>query len=157
MAGRFIMRPLCKHNCTGTLQQLHKGAHVLELTMAAVSAAEEGATAGMQMADAPSDPGAVLRVGRDKSVCRLSTPDDWLFVSRVHLEFLCGPEGAWQVTWLQGSQPEPSSEVHLVVGQYAQPLVYGGTIPLPRGGNGEIVIRDRTAPRTVNVGFYHEA
>lgn len=129
---------------------------MLELTMAAVSAAEEGATAGMQMADAPSDPGAVLRVGRDQSVCRLSTPDDWLFVSRVHLEFLCGPEGGWQVTWLQGSQAEPSSEVHLVVGQYAQPLVYGGTIPLPRGGNGEIVIRDRTAPRTVNVGFYHE-
>lgn len=27
---------------------------------------------------------------------------------------------------------------------------------LPRGGNGEIVIRDRTAPRSVNVGFYHE-
>jgi len=129
---------------------------VLELTMATVSGAEEGATAGMLMADAPSDPGAVLRVGRDKAVCRLATPDDWLFISRVHLEFLCGPEGTWQVTWLRGSQPDPSSEVRLIVGEYAQSLVYGGTVPLPRGGNGEIVVRDRTAPRSVNVGFYHE-
>ncbi len=89
---------------------------MLELTMAAVSAADEGATAGMLMADAPSEPGAVLRVGRDKQVCRLSTPDDWLFVSRVHLEFLCGPDGGWQVSWLRGSQPDPSSEVRLTVG-----------------------------------------
>jgi len=132
-----------------------RGAHVLELTMATVSG-EEGATAGMQMADAPSEAGAVLRVGRDRAVCRLVTPDDWLFVSRVHLEFLCGPEGTWQVTWLQGSQPDPSSEVRLLVGEYAQALAYGGTVTLPRGGNGEIVIRDRTAPRSVNVGFYHE-
>ncbi|MDT7844672.1 FHA domain-containing protein [Streptomyces justiciae] len=129
---------------------------MLELTMAAVSAAEEGATAGMLMADAPSEPGALLRVGRDKSVCRLATPDDWLFVSRVHLEFLCGPEGTWQVTWLRGSQAEPSSEVRLTVGEYVQPLTYGGTVALPRGGSGEIVVVDRTAPRSVNVGFYHE-
>ncbi|WP_329339725.1 hypothetical protein OG866_30790 [Streptomyces sp. NBC_00663] len=129
---------------------------MLELTMAAVSAAEEGATAGMLMADAPSEPGALLRVGRDKTVCRLATPDDWLFVSRVHLEFLCGPEGTWQVTWLRGSQAEPSSEVRLTIGEYAQPLAYGGSVPLPRGGSGEIVVVDRTAPRSVNVGFYHE-
>ncbi|KUN28693.1 hypothetical protein AQJ23_07085 [Streptomyces antibioticus] len=129
---------------------------MLELTMAAVSAAEEGATAGMLMADAPSEPGALLRVGRDKSVCRLATPDDWLFVSRVHLEFLCGPEGIWQVTWLRGSQAEPSSEVRLTVGEYAQPLTYGGSVTLPRGGSGEIVVVDRTAPRSVNVGFFHE-
>jgi len=129
---------------------------VLELTMAAVSAADAGATAGMLMADSPSDPGAVLRLGRDKSVCRLSTPEDWLFISRVHLEFLCGPDGTWQVTWLQGSQPDPSSEVRLTVGEYAQPLSYGGTVALPRGGNGEIIIQDRTAPRSVNVAFYHE-
>ncbi|WP_409472409.1 hypothetical protein [Streptomyces sp. HC307] len=129
---------------------------MLELTMATVSGAEAGATAGMLMADAPSEPGAVLRVGRDKSVCRLATPDDWLFVSRVHLEFLCGPDGSWQVTWLRGSQPDPSSEVRLMAGGYAQPIAYGGTVPLPRGGNGEIVIQDRTAPRSVNVGFYHE-
>ncbi|MGA5140532.1 FHA domain-containing protein [Streptomyces azureus] len=129
---------------------------MLELTMAAVSAAEEGATAGMLMADAPSEAGAVLRVGRDKSVCRLSTPDDWLFVSRVHLEFLCGSDGNWQLTWLRGSQPDPSSEVRLTVGEYAQPLAYGGTVPLPRGGSGEVIVQDRTAPRSVNVGFYHE-
>ena len=129
---------------------------MLELTMAVVTAADEGATAGMLMADAPSEPGAVLRVGRDKSVCRLVTPDDWLFVSRVHLEFLCGPEGTWQVTWLRGSQAEPSSEVRLTVGEYAQPLVYGGTVALPRGGSGEIVVQDRVEPRSVNVGFYHE-
>lgn len=129
---------------------------MLELTMAAVSAAEEGATVSMLMADSPSEPGAVLRVGRDKTVCRLATPDDWLFVSRVHLEFLCGPDGTWHLTWLQGSQPDPSSEVRLTVGEYAQPLSYGGTVPLPRGGSGEIIVQDRTAPRSVNVGFYHE-
>jgi hypothetical protein len=130
---------------------------VLELTMASVSAAEAGATAGMTMADAPSEPGAVLRVGRDAAVCRLVTPDDWLFVSRVHLEFLCGPEGGWQVSWLRGSQADPSSEVRLTVGEYAQTIAYGGSVQLPRGGSGEIVIQDRTGPRSVNVGFYHEA
>ncbi|MFJ2604781.1 hypothetical protein ACIQOU_25885 [Streptomyces sp. NPDC091279] len=129
---------------------------MLELTMATVSGAEEGATAGMLMADAPSEPGAVLRVGRDQSVCRLLTPEDWLFVSRVHLEFLCGPEGVWQVSWLRGSQDDPSSEVRLIVGEYAQMLAYGGCVTLPRGGTGEIVVQDRTAPRSVNVGFYHE-
>ncbi len=130
---------------------------MLELTMAAVTAADAGATAGMQMAEAPSEPGAVLRVGRDKSVCRLLTPDDWLFVSRVHLEFRCGPDGTWQLTWLRGSQPDPSSEVRLTVDGHARPVSYGGTVPLPRGGSGEIVVQDRTEPRSVNVGFYHEA
>ncbi|MGW7380065.1 hypothetical protein [Streptomyces sp. NPDC054794] len=130
---------------------------MLELTMASVSAADAGATAGMLMADAPSEPGAVLRVGRDASVCRLVTPEEWLFVSRVHLEFLCGPDGGWQVTWLRGSQPDPSSEVRLTVGQYAQTISYGGSVQLPRGGSGEIIVSDRTGPRTVNVGFYHEA
>ncbi|MFE4047858.1 hypothetical protein [Streptomyces sp. YIM B13518] len=129
---------------------------MLELTMAAVSAAEAGATAGMLMADAPSEPGAVLRVGRDASLCRLSTPDDWLFVSRVHLEFQCAQDGSWQLTWLRGSLTEPSSEVRLAVGEYAQPVAYGGTVGLPRGGSGEVVIQDRAAPRSVNVGFYHE-
>ncbi|KUJ58491.1 FHA domain-containing protein [Streptomyces sp. MI02-2A] len=130
---------------------------MLELTMASVSGADAGATAGMLMADAPSDPGTVLRVGRDKSVCRLATPDDWLFVSRVHLEFLCGPDGVWQVTWLRGSNTEPSSEVALTLpGLPVQPLPYGGTARLPHGGSGELVIQDRTAPRSVNVGFYHE-
>ncbi|MER6633635.1 hypothetical protein ABT301_36400 [Streptomyces sp. NPDC000987] len=129
---------------------------MLELTMATVSGEQEGATAGMVMADAPSEPGAVLRVGRDKSVCRLATPDDWLFVSRVHLEFRCGPEGTWQVAWLRGSQPDPSSEVRLIVGEYAQTIAYGGHVALPPGSNGEVVIQDRTAPRSVNVGFYHE-
>ncbi|WP_028800885.1 FHA domain-containing protein [Streptomyces sp. 142MFCol3.1] len=131
---------------------------MLELTMASVSGADAGATAGMLMADAPSDPGAVLRVGRDRAVCRLATPDDWLFVSRVHLEFLCGPEGTWQVTWLRGSHSEPSSEVRLTLaGQQAQTLPYGGTAKLPAGGSGELVIQDRGGPRTVNVGFYHES
>ncbi|MFF9201669.1 hypothetical protein ACF1AE_07550 [Streptomyces sp. NPDC014986] len=130
---------------------------MLELTMAAVSAAEAGATAGMLMAEAPSEPGAVLRVGRDRTACRLSTPDDWLFVSRVHLEFRCAQDGTWQVTWLRGSLPDPSSEVRLTLGEYAQPVAYGGTVALPRGGSGEVVIQDRTAPRSVNVGFYHEA
>ncbi|MGW1022199.1 hypothetical protein ACWD4J_00570 [Streptomyces sp. NPDC002577] len=129
---------------------------MLELTMASVSEAEAGATAGMTMAEAPSTPGAVLRVGRDKSVCRLVTPDDWLFVSRVHLEFVCGPDGSWTVTWLRGSHPDPSSEVRLVMGGAVHPVGYGATVPLPRGGSGELVIADRSLPRSVNVGFYHE-
>ncbi|MEU6405916.1 hypothetical protein [Streptomyces sp. NPDC046985] len=129
---------------------------MLELTMAAVSGTDEGATAGMLMAEAPSDPGAVLRVGRDGAVCRLVTPEDWLFVSRVHLVFLCGPDGAWEVAWRRGSQPEPASEVRLTSGPHTRPLEYGGAVPLPAGGAGEIVIRDRTSPRSVSVGFYHE-
>ncbi|MEU6420146.1 hypothetical protein [Streptomyces spiralis] len=129
---------------------------MLELTMASVSGTDAGATAGMLMADAPSDPGAVLRVGRDGAVCRLVTPEDWLFVSRIHLEFLCGPDGVWQLTWLRGSHPEPSSEVRLTSGERTQALAYGGTVRLPRGGSGEIVVQDRTSPRSVNVGFYHE-
>ncbi|WP_030169646.1 hypothetical protein [Streptomyces sp. NRRL S-813] len=129
---------------------------MLELTMASVSGTDAGATAGMLMADAPSDPGAVLRVGRDGAVCRLVAPEDWLFVSRIHLEFLCGPDGVWQLTWLRGSHPEPSSEVRLTSGGHTQALAYGGTVRLPRGGSGEIVVQDRTSPRSVNVGFYHE-
>ena len=133
---------------------------MLELTMATVSGTEAGATAGMQMADAPSEPGAVLRVGRDRGVCRLATPDDWLFVSRVHLEFLCGPEGTWQVTWLRGTHDDPSSEVRLALvgggGGVRQALPYGGAAKLPRGGSGELVVMDRTGPRSVNVGFYQE-
>lgn len=129
---------------------------MLELTMAAVSSEEAGATAGMTMAEAPSEPGAALRVGRDGAVCRLVTPEDWLFVSRVHLEFLCGPDGGWQLSWLRGSQPDPSSEVRLTVGEYAQTVPYGGAVRLPRGASGEVVIQDRTSPRSVHVGFYQE-
>ncbi|MEV6838697.1 hypothetical protein AB0N17_30000 [Streptomyces sp. NPDC051133] len=130
---------------------------MLELTMATVSGADAGATAGMSMAEAPSEPGAALRVGRDAAVCRLVTPEDWLFVSRVHLEFLCGQDGGWQLSWLRGSQADPASEVRLIVGEYAQTVPYGGVVALPRGGSGEIIVQDRTAPRSVNVGFYHEA
>ncbi|WP_199548740.1 hypothetical protein [Streptomyces sp. N35] len=129
---------------------------MLELTMASVSQADAGATAGMAMADADSTPGAVLRVGRDRTVCRLAPPEDWLFISRTHLEFLCGPDGVWRVTWLLGSHPDPASEVQVRVGQQHQPLAYGATMALPHGGSGEVIIQDRTSPRTVNVGFYHE-
>jgi hypothetical protein len=68
--------------------------------------------------------------------------------------------GDWQVTWLRGSHDDPSSEVRftLVGGAAAQQtLPYGGTAKLPLGGSGELIIYDRTAPRSVNVGFYHEA
>ncbi|MFG2497300.1 hypothetical protein ACGFSB_03645 [Streptomyces sp. NPDC048441] len=129
---------------------------MLELTMASLPGADEGATAGLIMAEAPSAPGAVLCVGRDRGVCRLVPPDDWLFVSRTHLEFRCGTDGAWNVTWLRGSHPDPASEVRLMVGGVASPLEYGGTVPLPRGGAGEVVIQDLAGPRSVNVGFYQE-
>nr|WP_202538737.1 hypothetical protein [Streptomyces sp. SID8379] len=126
--------------------------------MATVAGADAGATAGMVMAEAPSEPGAVLRVGRDGSVCRLATPEDWLFVSRVHLEFRCGPNGEWSVFWLRGSQADPSSEVRVRLGTQGpgQPLSYGGALTLPHGGSGEVVVLDRSGPRSVNVGFYHE-
>ncbi|MDG4865385.1 hypothetical protein P8605_45295 [Streptomyces sp. T-3] len=129
---------------------------MLELTMAAVSAADEGATAGMLMAEAASAPGSVLRVGRDQGTCRLAPPEDWLFVSRVHLEFRCGPDGSWMVFWLRGSQPDPSSEVRVVLGGVPYPLAYGGSAQLPAGGSGEVVIQDRAGPRSVHVGFFHE-
>ncbi|NBM18240.1 FHA domain-containing protein [Streptomyces sp. GC420] len=129
---------------------------MLELTMASVSAADTGATAGMVMAEAPSEPGALLRVGRDGAACRLVTPDDWLFVSRVHLEFRCEADLGWTVTWCRGSQPDPSSEVRIVSDGAVRALPYGETWRLGRGGSGEVIIQDRTAPRSVNVGFYHE-
>ncbi|MFI6943001.1 hypothetical protein ACIBI4_27370 [Streptomyces sp. NPDC050418] len=129
---------------------------MLELTMASVSPENAGATAGMAMADADSAPGAVLRVGRDRTVCRLAPPDDWLFISRTHLEFVCGPDGVWRVTWLLGSHPDPASEVRVRVGMNHHQLAYGGTMALPMGGSGEVIIQDRTSPRSVNVGFYHE-
>jgi hypothetical protein len=135
---------------------MSQGDLVLELTMAAVSGADGGATAGMTMAEAPSEAGAVLRVGRDSAVCRLVTPPDWLFVSRVHLEFRCSLDHVWHVTWLRGSQADPASKVRITVGQDVLPLGHGATVALPRGGSGEIVVHDRAAPRSVNVGFYHE-
>ncbi len=136
--------------------RLHGGAEMLELTMATLSGTDAGATAGMTMAEVPSEPGAVLRVGRDGAVCRLVPPQDWLFVSRTHLEFRCGADGVWTVTWLRGSQPDPASEVRVHTGGTATPLAYGGAAPLPRGGSGEIIVQDRSGPRSVNVGFYHE-
>jgi hypothetical protein len=129
---------------------------VLELTMASVAEAQSGATAGMLMADAPSEPGAVLYVGRDRNVCRLAPPDGWLFVSRVHLEFRCGPDRVWAITWLHGSQADPSSEVRVLSGGVTLPLPYGGVWTVPAGGSGEVVIHDRVGTRTVNVGFFHE-
>ncbi|MEB3959770.1 hypothetical protein OKJ48_05830 [Streptomyces kunmingensis] len=133
---------------------------MLELTMATMAGGDAGATAGMVMAEAPSEPGAVLRVGRDGSVCRLVTPEDWLFVSRVHLEFQCGPDGEWSLFWLRGSQGDPASEVRVRLGDAqgpGQPLSYGGVLRLPRGGSGEVVVLDRGGPRSVNVGFYQES
>ncbi|MFI0236400.1 hypothetical protein [Streptomyces sp. NPDC016845] len=132
---------------------------MLELTMAAVGGGDEGATAGMVMAEAAGAPGAVLRVGRDAAACRLVTPEDWLFVSRVHLEFRCGPEGEWSVHWLRGSQGDPAAEVRVRLGTGGgpgHPLAYGGAYRLPRGASGEVVVLDRGGPRGVHVGFYHE-
>lgn len=127
--------------------------------MATMAGGDVGATAGMAMAEVPSEPGAVMRVGRDGAVCHLVTPEDWLFVSRVHLEFRCGPERKWSVFWLRGSQDDPASEVRVKFGTASgpgQPLSYGGVLELPRGGSGEVLVLDRSGPRSVNVGFYHE-
>lgn len=132
---------------------------MIELTMAAVGGGDAGATAGMVMAEADSVAGAVLRVGRDRAVCRLVTPDDWLFVSRVHLEFRCGGDGVWSLGWVRGSQDDPASEVRVRFGAPqgpGQPVPYGGVVELPRGASGEVVVLDRATPRSVNVGFYQE-
>ena len=61
-----------------------------------------------------------------------------------------------KLTWLRGSQADPSSEVRMTVGGQVHPIGYGQTVSLPRGGSGEIVVHDRTAPRSVNVGFHLE-
>ncbi|GGS20558.1 hypothetical protein GCM10010238_06010 [Streptomyces griseoviridis] len=87
---------------------------------------------------------------------RLVTPADWLSVSRVHLEFRCGPDGAWTLTWLRGSRPGPSAEVRLTTAGRTRPVAHGGTAPLPGGGSGEIVVQDRAEPRGVDVGFSHD-
>lgn len=129
---------------------------MLELTMATVSGSE-AATGGMMMADAPSEAGAVLRVGRDKSMCRIVVPGDWVFVSPVHLEFACGPEGTWEVSRTSDPETEQASEVRIVVGNLGRSLEQGGVVTLPKGGHGEITISDRGAPRSVNMGFYHES
>ncbi|MGW2339992.1 hypothetical protein [Streptomyces sp. NPDC001661] len=136
---------------------------MLELTMATMAGGDEGATAAMAMAEARSEPGSVLRVGRDASVCRLVIPEDWLFVSRVHLEFRCGPEGEWVLFWLRGSQDDPASEVRVRFGPQGQgrqgmgqAVAYGGVVTLPRGSSGEVLVADRSGPRSVHVGFCHE-
>ncbi|MFD6416999.1 hypothetical protein [Streptomyces sp. NPDC060194] len=129
---------------------------MLELTMAAVTAQEAGSTAGMVMVTVRSNPGMVVWVGRDREQCRLATPADWLFVSRAHLEFRCLPDASWTVTWHRGSQDDPAGEVRLAQGGWTGPLPYGSTAALPRGGAGEVVIQDRMAPRSVNIGWYHE-
>ncbi len=129
--------------------------------MAVTAGGDTGETAAMSMAEAGSEPGAVLRVGRDASVCRLVIPQDWLFVSRVHLEFRCGPDGAWSVFWLRGSQDDPASEVRVRFGEHkpgttGRPVAYGGVVALPRGSSGEVLVADRGGPRSVHVGFCHE-
>lgn len=124
--------------------------------MAAVAAADAGATAGMRTADAPSEPGTVLRAGRDAAGCRLVTPADWLSVSRVHLEFRCGPDGAWTLTWLRGSRPGPSAEVRLMTAGRTRPVAHGGTAPLPPGVAAARSSSRTAEPRGVNVGFYHD-
>ncbi|MFZ3570801.1 hypothetical protein ACOKM5_28135 [Streptomyces sp. BH097] len=133
---------------------------MLELTMATMAGDDAGATAAMAMAEARSEPGSVLRVGRDASVCRLVVPDDWLFVSRAHLEFRCGPEGDWVLFWLRGSQDDPASEVRVRFEPQSrgmgQHVAYGGVVTLPRGSSGEVLVADRSGPRSVHVGFCHE-
>jgi hypothetical protein len=126
---------------------------VLELNMASTSGADDAATVAMLMASAPTDPGARMSVGRDASRCHLVTPADWLFVSRVHLEFACDTAGAWWVTWVRGSQDAPVSEVWLENGERVA-LPYGGSHRLKSRGSGEVVIADRGGQRRVTVGWF---
>lgn len=121
--------------------------------MASTSGADDAATVAMLMASAPSRPGGSLAVGRDAARCHLVTPADWLFVSRVHLEFRCDDTGTWFVTWIRGSQDNPVSEVWLDDGQ-RRPVPYGGSLPLASTGGGEVVIGDRGGQRRVTVGWY---
>ncbi|MDI2129333.1 hypothetical protein [Yinghuangia seranimata] len=125
---------------------------MLDLNMASTSGADDAATVAMLMASSPSRPGATLAVGRDASRCHLVTPADWLFVSRTHLEFRCDDSGAWQVTWIRGSQDAPVAEVFVDNGE-RRPLPYGGTLALP-GPSGEVVIADRGGRRRVTVGWF---
>ncbi|HSA49492.1 MAG TPA: FHA domain-containing protein [Yinghuangia sp.] len=126
---------------------------MLDLNMASTSGADDAATVAMLMANSPSHSGAALAVGRDAARCHLVTPADWLFVSRMHLEFRCDDAGTWFVTWLRGSQDAPVAEVWLDDG-VRRPLPYGGSLPLPRPGSGEVVIADRGGQRRVTVGWF---
>ena len=127
---------------------------MLDLNMASTSGADDAATVAMLMASAPSRPGATLAVGRDATRCHLVTPADWLFVSRVHLEFQCDDDGTWWVTWRRGSQNAPVADVHIDDGSPTRELPYGGTAPLPRPGSGEVVIRDLNGERRVTIGWF---
>ncbi|MEU0934595.1 MULTISPECIES: hypothetical protein [unclassified Embleya] len=126
---------------------------MLDLNMASTSGADDAATVAMLMASAPSRPGATLAVGRDATRCHLVTPADWLFVSRVHLEFQCGADAVWWVTWRRGSQDAPVAEVQVDDGE-ARTLPYGGTAPLPSPGSGEVVILDLNGQRRVTIGWF---
>lgn len=127
---------------------------MLDLNMASTSGEDDAATVAMLMASAPSRPGATLAVGRDATRCHLVTPADWLFVSRVHLEFQCDDDGTWWVTWRRGSQNAPVADVHIDDGSPTRELPYGGTAPLPRPGSGEVVIRDLNGQRRVTIGWF---
>ncbi|WTW97462.1 hypothetical protein OG216_30770 [Streptomycetaceae bacterium NBC_01309] len=126
---------------------------MLDLNMASTSGADDAATVAMLMASAPTRAGATLAVGRDASRCHLVTPADWLFVSRVHLEFHCDDTNAWFVTWIRGSQDAPVAEVHVDDG-VRRVLPYGGSLPLTRPGSGEVVIGDRGGQRRVTIGWF---
>ncbi|NUU25121.1 MAG: FHA domain-containing protein [Streptomycetaceae bacterium] len=126
---------------------------MLDLNMASTSGADDAATVAMLMASSPSRPGATLAVGRDASRCHLVTPADWLFVSRMHLEFRCDDLGGWHVMWIRGSQDAPVAEVWLDDG-VRRVLPYGGSLPLPNPGSGEVVIGDRGGQRRVTVGWF---
>jgi hypothetical protein len=129
---------------------------VLDLNMASTSGADDAATVAMLMASAPSRPGALLAVGRDATRCHLVTPADWLFVSRVHLQFRCGDDLSWSVEWLRGSQQAPVADVVVDAGE-ARMLPYGGSLTLPVPSSGEVVIRDLGGQRRVTVGFFVSA
>ena len=126
---------------------------MLELNMASTSGADDAATVAMLMASAPSRPGATLAVGRDATRCHLVTPADWLFVSRMHLQFRCGDDMRWTVEWLRGSQNAPVADVVVDSGEERM-LPYGGSVTLPARSSGEVVIRDLGGQRRVTVGFF---
>ncbi len=124
--------------------------------MGSTSGEDDAATVALLLESAPSRPGATLAVGRDATRCHLVTPADWLFVSRVHLEFQCDEDRTWWVTWRRGSQNAPVAEVQVGDGD-ARELPYGGTTSLTQLGSGDVVILDLNGERRVTIGWFHTA
>jgi hypothetical protein len=112
---------------------------------------QNGELARPRAVKVPSEEGQKMAIGRDPSRCRLVTPKDWRFISRVHLEFLFTDDRGWAVEWQQGSHTRPVALVQIDREGVAEPVPYGATLPLGRSRLGRITVTDLPRRRRVLV------